>query len=104
MSRTRTRVLGAIAAVPFAAILVLGGAGAASATNNGAIADHGSSATAVSAGQGSDVSGYVDGAYNQTQQTATGDGASNSNNTLQNDGGVVFAHQSNTNINFGDLY
>lgn len=93
------RTVGLLAALPLAAGLLLAGAGAASA-DNGALAGDGSNSSVVSNIGSGNVFGSVDGNYNATQQTATGSGASNQNNTLgvKDNSGLVFADQSNTNF------
>ncbi|GAA1263929.1 hypothetical protein GCM10009665_61780 [Kitasatospora nipponensis] len=100
MARFRTaRVVAALAAAPLAAGLLLAGAGAAFA-DNGAGADHGSNSSVVSNVGSGNLFGSVDGNYNWTQQTATGSGASNQNNTLgvKDNSGFVYADQSNKNV------
>ncbi|WP_371480566.1 hypothetical protein [Kitasatospora sp. NBC_00315] len=100
MARTRTtRLVGLLAAVPFAAALLIGGAGAAAA-DNGALAGGGSNSSAVSNVGSGNIFGSVDGNYGATQQTATGSGASNQNNTLgvKDNAGPVLADQSNANL------
>ncbi|MFC9325201.1 hypothetical protein [Kitasatospora sp. NPDC057015] len=100
MTRFRTvRTLGLIAALPLAAGLLLVGAGAAVA-DNGALAGDGSNSSVVSNIGSGNIFGSVDGNYNATQQTATGSGASNQNNTLgvKDNAGLVFADQSNKNL------
>ncbi len=93
------RVVGLLAALPLAAGLLLAGAGAAAA-DNGALAGDGSNSSVVSNIGSGNIFGSVDGNYNATQQTATGSGASNQNNTLgvKDNTGFVFADQSNTNF------
>ena len=100
MARFRTaRVVAALAAVPLAAGLLLAGAGAAVA-DNGALAGDGSNSSVVSNVDSGNLFGNVNGNYNWTQQTATGSGASNQNNTLgvKDNSGLVFADQSNKNV------
>ncbi|MEU5382714.1 hypothetical protein [Kitasatospora cineracea] len=102
MARFRTiRLAALVVSVPLAAGLLLAGAGAAAA-DNGAAAGHGSNSSVVSDFGSGNIFGSVDGNYNSTQQTATGAGASNQNNTLGVKGntGVVYADQSNKNFNF----
>ncbi|GHH68847.1 hypothetical protein GCM10018781_26560 [Kitasatospora indigofera] len=101
MARIRTtRRLGLLAALPIAAALLLAGAGAAVA-DNGALAGDGSNSSVVSNIGSGNIFGSVDGNYNATQQTATGSGASNQNNTVgvKDNAGLVFADQSNKNLN-----
>lgn len=100
MTRFRTtRVIVALAAAPLAAGLLLAGAGAAAA-DNGAGAEHGSNSSVVSNVGTGNVFGSVDGNNNWTQQTATGSGASNQNNTLgvKDNSGFVYADQSNKSV------
>ncbi|MFJ2862659.1 hypothetical protein [Kitasatospora sp. NPDC087314] len=101
MARIHTRrVAGFLLAAPLAAGLLLAGAGAAAA-DNGAGAGAGSNAGVVSNVGTGNVFGSVDGNYISTQQTATGAGASNQNNTLavKDNSGTILAGQSNKNIN-----
>ncbi|MFJ3214859.1 hypothetical protein ACIPLC_02905 [Kitasatospora sp. NPDC086801] len=101
MARIHTRrVAGLLLAAPLAAGLLLAGAGAAAA-DNGAGAAAGSNAGVVSNVGTGNVFGGVDGNYVSTQQTATGAGASNQNNTLavKDNSGAILAGQSNKNIN-----
>ncbi|MFD7584115.1 hypothetical protein ACFV84_01565 [Kitasatospora sp. NPDC059811] len=101
MARIHTRrVAGFLLAAPLAAGLLLAGAGAAAA-DNGAGAAAGSNAGVVSNVGTGNVFGGVDGNYISTQQTATGAGASNQNNTLavKDNAGTILAGQSNKNIN-----
>ncbi|MFC1410944.1 hypothetical protein ACEZCY_15480 [Streptacidiphilus sp. N1-12] len=95
MSRIRI----ALAAAPIAVAMILAGAGAASA-DNGAFANDGSNSSIVSDSGSGNLSGWVNGNSNWTQQTATGSGASNANNTLGVTGnsGGVFSSQSNSNV------
>ncbi len=100
MARFRTaRMVATLAAAPLAAGLLLIGAGAASA-DNGALAGDGSNSSVVSNVGSGNLFGGVDGNYNWTQQTATGAGASNQNNTLgvKDNSGFVYADQSNKNV------
>jgi hypothetical protein len=92
MSRIRT----ALVAVPLAAFALIAGAGAAAA-DNGAFAGEGSSSSVVSNVGSGNVSGWVDGNTTWTQQTATGAGATNSNNTLsvKDNSGAIWANQVN---------
>ncbi|MFJ5230405.1 hypothetical protein ACIQBJ_10970 [Kitasatospora sp. NPDC088391] len=102
MARYRTTRLAALlVSVPLAAGLLLAGAGTAAA-DNGAAADHGSNSGVVTNFGSGNIFGSVDGNYNATQQTATGSGASNQNNTLgvKDNTGIVYADQSNKNFNF----
>ncbi|WP_329496270.1 hypothetical protein [Kitasatospora herbaricolor] len=101
MARIRTtRHLGLLAALPIAAALLLAGSGAAAA-DNGALAGDSSNSSVVSNIGSGNIFGSVDGNYNATQQTATGSGASNQNNTLgvKDNAGLVLADQSNKNLN-----
>jgi hypothetical protein len=101
MARINTRrVAGFLLAAPLAVGLLLAGAGAAVA-DNGAGAAGGSNAGVVSNTGTGNVFGGVDGNYVSTQQTATGSGASNQNNTLasKDDAGNILAGQGNQNIN-----
>lgn len=95
MSRFRI----ALAAAPIAVVMILAGAGAASA-DNGSFANDGSNSSIVSNTGSGNLSGWVDGNSNWTQQTATGPGASNANNTLgvKGNSGAVFASQSNNDV------
>ncbi|MFJ9519438.1 hypothetical protein ACIRPK_14365 [Kitasatospora sp. NPDC101801] len=102
MARTRTtRLVGLLAAAPLAAALLLVGAGAASA-DNGALAGDGSNSSVVSNIGSGNIFGTVTGNYNQTQQVATGSGASNQNNNLQvkDNAGFIFSDQGNRDFNF----
>ncbi len=102
MARFRTiRLAALVASVPLAAGLLLAGAGAAAA-GNGAAAGHGSNGSVVSDFGSGNIFGSADGNYNSTQQTATGVGASNQNNTLGAKGntGVVYADQSDKRFDF----
>ncbi|MEV7774435.1 hypothetical protein [Kitasatospora sp. NPDC086791] len=101
MARIHTRrVVGLLLAGPLAAGLLLVGAGVAAA-DNGAGAAAGSNAGVVSDVGTGNVFGGVDGNYVSTQQTATGSGASNQNNTLavKDNAGAVLAGQGNKNVN-----
>jgi hypothetical protein len=95
MSRIRI----ALAAAPIAAALLLLGAGAASADDGSFASDHANSSIVSDTGSGN-LSGWVDGNANWTQQTATGSGASNANNTLgvKGNSGTLFNSQSNSNV------
>jgi hypothetical protein len=95
MSRFRI----ALAAAPIALAMILAGAGAASA-DNGSFANDGSNSSIVSNTGSGNLSGWVDGNSNWTQQTATGSGASNANNTLgvKGNSGAVFSSQSNNDV------
>ncbi|WP_052069608.1 hypothetical protein [Streptacidiphilus albus] len=95
MSRLRI----ALAAAPIAAAMLLLGAGAASADNGSFAGDHSNSSVVSDYGSGN-LSGWVDGNSNWTQQTATGNGASNQNNTLgiKGNSGTVYSNQSNSNV------
>jgi hypothetical protein len=102
MSRIRTALVAVpLAAVSAAAALMLG-AGSAAA-DNGAFAGGNSSSTTVSDTGSGNLSGWVDGNANWAQQTATGAGASNQNNTLGVKGntGTLYSSQSNVRIVFG---
>ncbi|MEU8921243.1 hypothetical protein AB0D10_09970 [Kitasatospora sp. NPDC048545] len=94
------RVAGLLLAGPFAAGLLLLGAGIAAA-DNGAGAAAGSNAGVVSDVGTGNVFGGVDGNHVSTQQTATGSGASNQNNTLavKDNAGAILAGQGNKNVN-----
>ncbi|MGC0421646.1 hypothetical protein [Embleya sp. AB8] len=99
------RKLGTLAVAPLAAGLLFFGAGAACADGGiGTGADNGSNAstnTSATNNSGSgNVLGGVDGNYNATQQSATGSGASNQNNTagVKGNSGVVVIYQPNVNI------
>ncbi|GAA1405984.1 hypothetical protein GCM10009639_53400 [Kitasatospora putterlickiae] len=101
MARTRTRrAAGLLLAVPFAAGLLIAGAGSAAA-ENGALANDGSTSGVVSNVGTGNVFGSVDGNYLSTQQTASGAGASNQANTLgvKDNAGTVQAGQGNENYN-----
>ncbi|MFI9269751.1 hypothetical protein ACIGXM_03370 [Kitasatospora sp. NPDC052896] len=102
MARFRSaRVAVALAAAPLAAGLLLAGAGSASAfANDGAGADNGSNSSVVSTVGSGNVFGTIDGNNNWTQQTATGDGASNQNNTLgvKDNSGMVLSGQGDKNV------
>jgi len=95
MSRFRI----ALAAAPIAAVLLLVGAGAASADSGSFANDHSNSSIVSNSGSGN-LSGWVDGNSNWTQQTATGSGASNANNTLgvKDNSGSVYSSQSNSDV------
>ncbi|WP_042383140.1 hypothetical protein [Streptacidiphilus melanogenes] len=99
MSRIRT----ALVAVPLAAAALILGAGVASA-DNGAFAGWGStsstSTSSVSDNGTGNLSGWVDGNANWTQQTANGSGAANQNNTfaVKDNNGPIFSNQSNSNV------
>ncbi|MGW3038594.1 hypothetical protein ACWC9T_00815 [Kitasatospora sp. NPDC001159] len=100
MARIHTRrVAGFLLAAPLAVGLLLAGAGAAAA-DNGAGAAAGSNAGVVSNTGTGNVFGGVDGNYVSTQQTATGAGASNRDNTVavKDNAGNVLAGQGNKNI------
>ncbi|MFB7905322.1 hypothetical protein ACFXPX_09945 [Kitasatospora sp. NPDC059146] len=101
MARFNTRrVSGFLLAAPLAAGLLLAGAGAAAA-DNGAGAAAGSNAGVVSNTGTGNIFGGLDGNYVSNQQTATGAGASNQNNTVavKDNAGNVLAGQGNKNIN-----
>ncbi|MFF7635681.1 hypothetical protein ACFZB9_21395 [Kitasatospora sp. NPDC008050] len=100
MARIRTaRLVVALAAAPLTAGLLLAGAGAAFADNVAGSGDGSNSSVVSDTGSGN-IFGGVDGNYNATQQTATGNGASNQNNTLgvKGNSGLVLADQSNKNL------
>ncbi|MFI6444962.1 hypothetical protein [Kitasatospora sp. NPDC050543] len=100
MTRIRARrLVGLLAAAPLAVGLLLAGAGAAAA-DNGALASDSSNSSVVSNIGSGNIFGSVDGNYNSTQQTATGSGASNQNNTLgvKDNAGFVYADQSSRNL------
>ncbi|MER5861993.1 hypothetical protein [Kitasatospora sp. NPDC002040] len=102
MARTRTtRLVGLLVAAPLAAGLLLVGAGAAAA-DNGALAGDGSNSSVVSNVGSGNIFGTVTGNYNQTQQVATGSGASNQNNNFQvkDNTGFIFSDQGNRDFNF----
>lgn len=103
MASFRTaRAFAAVAALPLAAALFTGVAQA----DNGAFSGGGSNA-AVATISGSGVGGYNFGNSTTTQQVATGDGASNQNNTANVIGsGFTSIDQSNGNIavNFTNLW
>ncbi|WP_033347081.1 hypothetical protein [Kitasatospora aureofaciens] len=94
------RASGFLLAVPLAAGLLLAGAGAAAA-DNGTGAAAGSNAGVVSNTGTGNVFGGVNGNYVSNQQTATGSGASNRNNTLaaKDNAGDILAGQGNKNVN-----
>ncbi|MFJ9693180.1 hypothetical protein [Kitasatospora sp. NPDC101183] len=101
MARIHTRrMTGLLLAAPLAAGLLLAGAGAAAADNSAGAAA-GSNAGVVSNVGTGNVFGGLDGNYVSTQQTATGAGASNQNNTVavKDNSGNVLAGQGNKNIN-----
>ncbi|MFC5666185.1 hypothetical protein ACFP3U_24820 [Kitasatospora misakiensis] len=101
MARNRIRrTAGLLLAAPFAAGLLLAGAGVAAA-DNGALANDGSNSGVVSNVGTGNVFGSVDGNYVSTQQTATGSGGSNQANTLaaKDNSGAILAGQSNENVN-----
>jgi hypothetical protein len=95
MSRIRI----ALAAAPVAIALLLAGAGAASADNGSFASDHSNSSIVSNTGSGN-LSGWVDGNSSWSQQTATGSGASNANNTLgvKDNSGSVYSSQSNSDV------
>ncbi|MFD3525044.1 hypothetical protein [Streptomyces sp. NPDC058653] len=101
MASFRTaRVFAAVAALPLAAALFTGSASADDFADDGSNA---SVATILGSGVGDDNSGNS----TTTQQTATGAGASNQNNTANvNGSGFTVIDQSNENIsvNFFDLF
>jgi len=100
------RKLGTLAVAPLTAGLIFAGAGAASAYDggNGTIGDNGSAASTTTNSGSGNVLGGVDGNYNATQQSATGAGASNQNNTasVNDNKGVVVIDQDNDNIAVND--
>jgi hypothetical protein len=95
MSRFRI----ALAAAPIAAAMLILGAGAASADSGAFAGDHSTSSIVSNVGSGN-LSGWVDGNANWTQQTATGSGASNANNTLgiKGNSGTIYSNQSNSDV------
>jgi hypothetical protein len=95
MSRIRL----AFAAAPIAAAMILLGAGAASADSGSFATNHSNGSVVSDYGTGN-LSGWVDGNSNWTQQTATGSGASNQNNTLgvKDNTGNVWSNQTNNNV------
>ncbi|MFC1417912.1 hypothetical protein [Streptacidiphilus cavernicola] len=94
-----SRIRMTLAAAPIAVAMLLVGAGAAAA-DNGSFADGGSSSSIVSDSGGGSLSGWLNGNSNWTQQTATGSGASNANNTLgvNGTGNTVYSSQSNSDV------
>ncbi|MGW7443304.1 hypothetical protein [Kitasatospora sp. NPDC054795] len=101
MARIHTRrTAGLLFAGPLAAGLLLAGAGGAAAAD-GAGAEGGSNAGAVSNTGTGNVFGGVDGNYVSTQQTATGSGGSNQDNTVavKDNAGNVQAGQGNKDVN-----
>ncbi|MEU3495917.1 hypothetical protein [Kitasatospora cineracea] len=94
MSRIR-----AVAVVTALGAFLLAGAGTAAA-DNGAGADHSSDSSVVSNIGSGNIVGPVHGNANASQQTATGSGAGNQNNTLgvTDNAGGVGALQSNANL------
>ncbi|MEV6395390.1 hypothetical protein AB0M39_11520 [Streptomyces sp. NPDC051907] len=105
MASIRTaRVLAAVAALPLAAALFSGVAQA----DNGALAADGSIASANAAFAaivGSGVGGDNFGNSTTTQQVATGDGASNQNNTASVNGfGFTAIDQDTAVVNFTNLW
>jgi hypothetical protein len=100
MARIRT----ALAAAPVAVALLLAGAGVAAA-DSGSFADHHSNGSVVSNSGSGNLSGLVDGNALWSQQTATGAGAHNSNNTVAVKGSnnVTNTDQKNTDISFGPI-
>ncbi|AVH57760.1 MULTISPECIES: hypothetical protein [Streptomyces] len=101
MASIRTaRVLAAVSALPLAAALFTGVA----AADNGSFADDGSNA-GVATVSGSGVGNDNYGNSSTTQQQAIGSGASNQSNTAQVNGSAFTAiDQSNTVINFTELW
>ncbi|MFG2912631.1 hypothetical protein ACGF0D_06995 [Kitasatospora sp. NPDC048298] len=100
MARVHTRrKTGLLLAGPLAAGLLLAGAGAAVA-DEGAGADSGSDTGVVSNTGTGNVFGGVDGNYVSTQQTATGSGASNQDNTVavKDNAGTVQGGQGNKDV------
>ncbi|MEU9208644.1 hypothetical protein AB0D27_11980 [Streptomyces sp. NPDC048415] len=101
MASIRTaRVLAAVAALPLAAALFSGIA----AADNGAFAADGSNAgVATSSGSGVGHDNY--GNSSTTQQQAVGSGASNQSSTAQVNGSAFTdIDQSNTVVNFAELW
>ncbi|MFE4514587.1 hypothetical protein ACFRMQ_10420 [Kitasatospora sp. NPDC056783] len=99
MVRIRARrALGLPLLGPLAAGLLLVGAGAGTAAaDDGTVSDSGT----VSDNGAGNVFGGIDGNHVSTQQTATGTGASNKDNTLaaKDNAGNVLAGQGDKNIN-----
>ncbi|GAB2732238.1 hypothetical protein [Kitasatospora kifunensis] len=95
MSRTRAIT----AATALGAFLLLG-IGSAQAADNAAVAGHGSNGSVVSNWGSGNVLGSVTGNGNSAQQTATGSGGSNQNNTtaVADNSGDVGAEQGNLNF------
>lgn len=100
MARIRTaRLVVALAAAPLTAGLLLAGVSAAFA-DDVVSSNDGSNSSVVSDTGSGNIFGTVDGNYNATQQTATGNGASNQNNTLgvKDNSGQVLSQQGNKNL------
>lgn len=102
MARTRiARLARLLAAAPLMGALLLAGAGAAQAAVGAGAANGSNGSVVIDTGSGN-VFGPVNGNYNWTQQTATGSGASNQNNTLgvKGNSGLVYAVQNNLDLHF----
>ena len=101
MSRMRT-----FAAFTALAAFMCLGIGTAAAASNASAASHGSNSSIVSNEDSGGLVGWVKGNANASQQTATGGGASNANNTtgVAGNSGTVASGQSNRNLQAVDLY
>jgi len=101
---TRNRIAALVAAPIATAVLVLAGAGAAAA-DTGSYADHGGNSGVVSNWGSSNLLGSVHGNALWNQQTATGAGAHNTNDTTAVNGntGVVTSVQRVVDISFGPV-
>ncbi|MFD0276607.1 hypothetical protein ACFVHB_22250 [Kitasatospora sp. NPDC127111] len=101
MSRIR-----AAAATALGAFLLVGAGAATAHADNGAGADHHSNSGVVSNTGSNNVLGGVLGNAVNTQQTATGSGASNQNNGLAvtGNGGDIGALQGNGNVGAAVFY
>ncbi|MEU6232534.1 hypothetical protein [Kitasatospora sp. NPDC047058] len=101
MSRIR-----AAAVTALAAFLLVGAGAAAAYADNGAGADHHSNSGVVSNTGSGNILGGVVGNVANTQQTATGSGASNQNNGLAvtGNGGDIGALQGNGNVGTAVFY
>lgn len=98
--RTVSRVLATVAALPLAALLFAGTA----AADDGAFAAGDSNASVVS-NAGGNVLGANFGNVTTTQQSATGAGASNQNNTASVAGSAFTAiQQDNVDVDFSPLW
>ena len=100
MSRMRT-----VAVVTALGAFLLAGIGTAQADNGAAAADHANSSVVSTIGSGNIVGG-VHGNANGSQQTATGSGGSNQNNTtgVAGNSGGVGALQGNGNFSHQVYY